>query len=385
MSEEEGHSVGADSPLRQAAPARSLSPNEEREEMNVRRLISWITLTAMLAVVVGCGSDDSGDSGSSSEKQTNVSASTGKVCVDKKTVGYVDIFAASPIETSMKELSDAAVKSLGWDMKFVDAAGDFTKMQQAIQSFVTQKVDFIIVASADAAPIRQGLQAAKNANIPVVEIGGGNLDPEKLFSATYNEDEKTLGKMLAEHIVKSVPNAQIADLATTLNYSGKARGEGLKEAVDESGGKAEIAASQQVDSSNVVPSTTKTLTDMLTAHPDINAVYATFDSMATPAANAVRTKNSKAKVYTTFATPSNLELMSKGQMGAVIDANLAVTPAVAFDQFLNVAENGGEFDPNAIEKAGGLGYRIVTDPKQTYDVNETFKPFLEKWSQDYAC
>jgi ribose transport system substrate-binding protein len=349
--------------------------------MNVSRLVTWIALSAMVAVAVGCGSDDSG----SAEKQTNVTASTGEVCVDKKTVGYVDVFAASPIETSMKELSDAAVESLGWEMNFVDAAGDFTKMQQAIQSFVTQKVDFIIVASADAAPIRQGLEAAKEANIPVVQIGGGNLDPQNLFTATYNEDEKTLGKMLAEHIAESVPDAQIADLATTLNYSGKARGDGLKEAVEESGGKAEIAASQQVDSSNVVPSTTKTLTDMLTAHPDINAVYATFDSMATPAANAVRTKGSDAKVYTTFATPSNLELMKKGQMGAVIDANLAITPAVAFDQFLNVSENGGEFDPDAIEKAGGLGYRIVTDPTQVYDVNETFKPFLEKWSKEYPC
>lgn len=355
--------------------------------MNVRRLTSAIALTAMLAVVVGCGSgDDGGGAGSGSgTPQNNVAASTGKVCVDKKTVGYVDIFAASPIETAMKELSDAAVKSVGWDMKFVDAAGDFTKMQQAIQSFVNQKVDYIIVASADAAPIRQGLQAAKAANIPVVEIGGGNLDPQNLFTATYNEDEKQLGKMLAEHIVETVPDAKIADLATTLNHSGQARGEGLKEAVDGSGGSAEIAASQQVDSANVVPSTTKTLTDMLTANPDINAIYATFDSMATAAANAARTKGSDAKVYTTFATPPNLEMIEKGQLAAVIDANLAITPAVAFDQFLNHAQNGAEFDPDAVEKAGGLGYRIVTSPDQTYDVNETFAPFLEKWAKAYPC
>ena len=354
--------------------------------MNVRRLVSSLALTAILAVAVGCGSDDEGAAGSGAAKpQTNVAASTGKVCVDKKKVGYVDIFAASPIETSMKELSDAAIKTLGWEMEFVDAAGDFTKMQQAVQSFVTQKVDYIIVASADAAPIRQSLQAAKAANIPVVEIGGGNLDPQNLFAATYNEDEKQLGKMLAEHIIETVPDAKIAELATTLNHSGQARGEGLKEAVEASGGKAEIVASQQVDSSNVVPSTTKTLTDMLTANPDINAIYATFDSMATAAANTARTKNSKAKTYTTFATPPNLEMMKKGQLAAVVDTNLAITAAVAFDQFLNYGQNDAKFDPDAVEKAGGLGYRIVTKPDQTYDVNETFAPFPEKWAKDYPC
>jgi ABC-type sugar transport system substrate-binding protein len=355
--------------------------------MKVRRSISSLALTAaMLVVAAGCGSDNkSGSASGAGTPQTNVAASTGKVCVDKKTVGYVDIFAASPIETSMHNLADAAVKSLGWQMKFVDAAGDFTKMQQAIQSFVTQRVDFIIVASADAAPIRQGLQAAQGAKIPVVEVGGGNLDPQKLFSATYNEDETTLGKTLADYIVKSVPKAKIADLATSLNYSGKARGEGLKAAVAASGGSAEIAASQQVDSGNVVPSTTKTLTDMLTAHPDINAVFSTFDSMATPAANALRTKGSKAKVYTTFATPSNLEMMQKGQLAAVIDANLALTPAVAFDQFLKVIKTGAAFDPHAVEKAGGLGYRIVTSPDTVYDVNKTFAPFLQRWAKEYPC
>jgi ABC-type sugar transport system substrate-binding protein len=340
----------------------------------------------MLAIAVGCGSDDtSGSASGSGTPKATVAASTGKVCVDKKTVGYVDIFAASPIEATMHNLADSAVKSLGWDMKFVDAAGDFTKMQQALQSFVNQHVDLIMVASADAAPIRQGLQAAKAAKIPVIEIGGGNLDPQNLFTARYNENEETLGKMLGDHIVKSVPNSKIADLASTLNYSGAAREKGFKAAVAASGGSAKVVATQQVDGANIVPSTSKTLTDILTAHPDTNAVFAVFDPMTTPAAQVIRQKGSKAKLFSNFATPENLELMKKGQLAAVIDDNLALTPAVAFDQFLNHVKTGAAFDPSAVDKAGGLGYRIVTSPDMVYDVNKTFAPFLQKWAKAYPC
>jgi hypothetical protein len=38
-----------------------------------------------------------------------------------------------------------------------------------------------------------------------------------------------------------------------------------------------------------------------------------------------------------------------------------------------------------VDKAGGLGYRIVTDPNQTYDNAKTLAPFLKKWAATYKC
>jgi ABC-type sugar transport system substrate-binding protein len=283
-------------------------------------------------------------------------------------------------------MSDAAKQvtdTLGWDLKLIDGAGDFAKMQTGIQNLVSQKVDLILVASSDAAPLREGLQAAMDAGIPVIEIGGGTTASD-LYTAQYAEDEVELGSTVAQYIVDNVDGAKIADLATSLNYSGTAREEGFQKVIDASGGAAEVVANQQVDSADP-NSAGKIMTDMLTANPDINTVWATFDSMAASAAASIRQKGADAQLFTTFATPANLDMISKGELAGVVDSNLALTPIVALDQFLAHSANGADFDPDALEAAGGLGYRVVTTPDQSFDTNETLAPFLASWKSDYAC
>lgn len=297
----------------------------------------------------------------------------------------VDIYAGSPIEHTMDQQVQLAVGALGWSLHFVDGEANFQTMNQALTSFVNEHDNLIIVASSDAAPIRQGLEAAKAAGIPVIEVGGGDLDPEHLFTARYNENETELGLLQGQYIVKTVPNAKIADLANTLNYSGSAREAGLRQAIAASGGKAQIVADQQVDGANTVPSTTAVLSGMLTAHPDINAVYAVIDPMSVPAASVLHAKGSHAALFSNFATPSNLALIGRHELNSVVDDNLGLTPVVAIDQFLNHLKTGAAFDPNAVTKAGGLHYRIVSTPNTTFSNTATLAPFLKKWATEYHC
>src|SRR5271165_4090762 len=362
-----------------------------RRRMNVRGLICGLALTGVVAAAAGCSSSSSSGSGSGSSSPGSTTSASGaaassrEVCASPKKVGFVDIFASSPIEHQMDQMAATIVSDLGWQMHFVDAQANYATMQQAVTSFVNEHDELIIVASSDAAPIRQSLQAAKAAGVPVVEVGGGNLDPEHLFTARYNENETLLGQLLGAYIVKTVPNAKIGDLASTINYSGAAREAGLRAAVAASGGKAAIAADQQVDGGNIVPSTTQVLTDMLTAHPDINAVFAALDPSAVPAASAIHSKGSSAKLFTNFATPSNLNLIQKGQLAAVVDDNLPLTVAVTFDQFLSHVKTAAAFNPNAVAGAGGLGYRIVSTPNTVYSNDTTLAPFLAKWKKEFPC
>jgi ABC-type sugar transport system substrate-binding protein len=258
------------------------------------------------------------------------------------------------------------------------------KAETAVMGFVNQHVDMIIDTSVDSAPIRVGLQAAKAANIPVIELAAGNA-PSPLFTAMYNENETTMGQILAQYIVNHVPNAQIGDLATNLNYAGVLRENAVKAVVAASGGKAKIAQDQQVDLTNPVINTEKTLTDELTASPNINAVYAVFDNMAAAAASTIHTKGSHAKLFTYFTSASNLQLMRNGEIAAVADANLPFGAVVAYDQFLHHLKSGTPFDPNALQKAGGLSYRVVSTPNQVFSNTATIQPYLSKWAALYPC
>ncbi|KQW42644.1 hypothetical protein ASC77_23575 [Nocardioides sp. Root1257] len=350
-------------------------------KFSLAKALSGAAVAALVLPLAACSSSDSGaQSGTDTTASASVDSS---ICVDKKTVGYVDIYNASPIEKVMSDAANQITDTLGWDLKLVDGAGDFAKMQTGIQNLISQKVDLILLASSDAAPLREGLQAAKEANIPVIEIGGGTTASD-LFAAQYAEDEVELGRTMGQYIVDNYDGAKIADLATSLNYSGTAREKGFQEAVSDSDGAVEVVANQQVDSADP-NSASKIMTDMLTANPQIDAVWATFDSMAASAAASIRQKGSDAKLFTTFATPSNLEMIDKGELTGVVDSNLALTPIVALDQFLAYTTNDTPFDPNAIEAAGGLGYRVVTTADKSFDTTETLAPFLENWKTEYAC
>ena len=329
---------------------------------------------------------------------TTVSAGTtarqivhaGGVCTPKMKVGVVDLIAQSPIDFKTSMMAVATGKKLGWDVQFVDAAGDPAKAQIAIQSFVTQKYDLIINTSVDAAPIRSALQAAKAANIPVFETAAGNKASD-LFAGMYNEDETTMGKILMDYIVKTVPNAKVSNLTTRLNYAGLLRDNAIRKVVAATGGKAQIAASTEVDLTNAVVNTTKIVTDHLTAHPDINAVYAVFDNMAAAAINAVRAKGSTAGVYSYFSTAANLKfLRSKSLLKAVADANLPLGAVVAFDQFLNWKINKVAIDRDALKKMGGMTYKIVDQANvpatgEVFSNNGTLAPFWAKWQKAYHC
>jgi ribose transport system substrate-binding protein len=314
-------------------------------------------------------------------------------CVAKKTVGLVDIIAQSPIDFKTDQMVMLIGKKLGWNVKFIDGAGDPAKSARALQSFVTQKVDMIIANSIDAAFVRAQLKAAQRAKIPVFETNAGNKK-SPLFTAMYNEDETTMGRILMQYIVKNVKNAKIGDLTTKLNYAGNLREAAIRKVVAQSGGKAKILQATEVDLTNPVVSTTKIVTDMLTAHPDINAIYAVFDNMAAAAANAVRAKGKarSAGVYTYFTTPANLRFLrsSSSPVQAVADANLPFGAVIAFDQYLHRTLKGKPVDQNAEKKAGGLAYRVV-DKKNVPKTGEVFSnaktlaPYLAKWAKDFPC
>lgn len=354
-----------------------------------RRILVGTATLALVVVIGACGSSSSssssgasGAAGSGSSTQTT--ASGVKICAPKKTVGIVDLIAESPIDFKTDQGAQLAATDLGWKYNFVDAAGDVTKAETAIQGFVNQHVDLIIDTSVDSAPIRVGLQAAKAAGIPVVELAAGNT-PSPLFTAMYNENETTMGKILAQYIVDHVPSAQIGDLSTNLNYAGVLRENAVKAVVAASGGKAKIAQDQQVDLTNPVVNTTKTLTDELTAAPNINAVYAVFDNMAAAAASVIHQKGGKAKLFTYFTSPSNLSLMKNGEIAAVADANLPFGAVIAFDQYLKHLKTGAAFDPNALQTAGGLSYRVVTSPNEVFTNTTTIAPYLTQWAKLYPC
>jgi len=297
-----------------------------------------------------------------------------------KKIAIIDLLAASPIDFLTDQATEAAANELGWSYTFVDSGYNAATANAAILAAVAAHDDLIVTTSWDASAISQGLAAAAAAHIPVVETAAGNL-PSNKFAAMYNEDETIMGRILAKYIVKHVPNANIMDLWTNANYAGTLRENAVKYVFAHTPG-AKIGYS--VNANLTAPQAN--VQAALAADPTINAAYLIFDNMNVAAAAELRTLNrTNVKIYGYFTEDSNLALMRSGQIAALATDNLQKTGIVAVDQFLKVATKHVGWDKNAVAKAGGLQYTVVTNPHNRFSLTRTIAPFIKSWHSAGYC
>jgi ribose transport system substrate-binding protein len=359
-------------------------------------------VVGVLALIgAGCGSSSSSNSSSpstsssasSSASSAGASSSTGGsgIKVKPETIGMLDIVRSSPISAVSEDAIQQAAKALGWKVIAVDAKGDPNISAQAIQNFVNQKVNGIITLTVEASTIRAGLIQAKQAGIPTCQ-SLGQTTPSPLWSAQYEENESKLATTLAQYVVKTVPNAKIADLKQSLNLVGHLR-EGAVQSTFHGVSSAKIVATTEPSLGD--PGTAqKAVADVLNANPSVNVVYATMDAWGDPANAAIRAAHSGAKVYSFYSSPSNVANLTKNTpYQAVVDDNIQKTALVCLDQILQHLQKGVAMDPDALQKAGGLTYNIV----DRQNVNQLVKPgapdqftndsqvapFLAKWHKEF--
>ena len=298
-------------------------------------------------------------------------------------IGIVDLLAASPIDLLTDQATEAAANELGWTWTFNDSGYVASTANADIEADVSAGDNLIVTTSWDAADISAGLAAAAAAKIPVVETAAGNLPavgPGK-FAAMYGENESTMGRILAKYIVTHVKNANIADLWTNANYAGVLRQNAIKSVVAHTKG-AKIGYA--VNANLTAPQAN--IQAAFAADPKINAVYLIFDDMNVAAAAELRTLHkTNVKIYGYFTEASNLALMKRHQIAALATDNLPKTGIVAIDQFLNVTTKHVPWDQNAVAKAGGLQYTVVTKPVAPFNLATTMAPFVKAWHAAGYC
>lgn len=352
----------------------------------MRRIAVACATVALTMGLGACGGDEddavSGGGGTSTEQ-----AATQGIGVEKRSIGIVNLTRQSPAEDKIDKLYERLGEELGWDVEIVDGAGDPQKIARAAQSFVNQNVDALITTSTEAAVLRGPLRDAERKDIPVISTNGGTAQSD-LWTAQYEEDEVRMGRQLAQYIKEKQPDAMLGNLMTTLALSAVQRNDAFHEVFP----KEQFAAEAQVDLTNPVANTEKTLSSMLRSDPQIDAVHAVYDNMAQAAVRTIERADSDANLYTYFTTDQNVaNLKGDTPLTAVSDVDLPKTGAVAFDQLLGYFENDTPIDPKALE-TDELTYNIVDrdniqelvgDQDSQYTVAEIIEPYLAKWAKEY--
>lgn len=350
--------------------------------MSLRKLTMLLAALVLSIFVAACGDDDD------NEAETVAQEAAKEIQVAPRTIGVVNLVRQSPAEDKIDRFYQAVGGALGWKFEIVDGAADPAKIARAVQTFINQDVDAILTTSTEAAAIRGQLQEAKQKGIPVINTNGGTT-PSPLFTAQYEEDEFKMGKQIADYMAKTVDDPQVANLSTSIAYSGVLRDDALKKAFPGD----EIVEEQEIDLTNPVVDTENVLNGMLTANPDINAVHAVYDNMSQAAISTIQSKQSDALLFNYFTTDQNVKnLRAETALEAVSDVNLPHTGGVAVDELLAQFENGDPIEKNALEQ-NPLTYEVVTrdnvdellgDKPELFPNDEILQTFLDKWTKEYG-
>lgn len=283
----------------------------------------------------------------------------GLSAADKKPlkVGFAQTGAESAWRTANSESMKSEAAKRGIDLKFSDAQGKQENQIRAVRSFITQRVDAIILAPIVETGWDPVLREAKRAKIPVILTDRTiQTADESLYATFIGSDFYEEGKMAADWLAKhtggkgNIVELQGTPGAAPANERRRAFADGIKKhpglkIIDSQSGNFERSGGKQV------------MEAFLKKHGKaINVVYAHNDDMALGAAQAIEEAGLK--------PGKDITLVS-------IDAIGEAVKAVAAGRLNCTVECSPLFGPKVYDTIAKVlaGEKV---PKKIYNVDELF-------------
>lgn len=193
---------------------------------------------------------------------------------------------------------------------------DFTAQLQIVDSMITQRVDAICLAPDDKSAMVNVVERAAREHIPVV-ILDSPVDTQA-FVAQVATDNYGAGVMAAQRMGKILSGkGKIAEVAVEPGAaSAMAREQGFEDGI-----KKDFPGIQIVDKRYGAADRAKSLNvaeNMLTAHDDLAAMFASNESSAVGAAQAIKSRNTKVKLVGFDWSPGLLDDLKSGLIDSLV-------------------------------------------------------------------
>ena len=225
--------------------------------------------------------------------------------------------------TYLRESMDKKAKSLpdGVTLQFEDARSDVVKQLSQVESFISQKVDALIVNPVDTAATQRITKAAVAAGIPLVYVNRRPDDPKLPEGVvTVASDDLEAGRMQMQYLADKMGGKGdivilLGDLA---NNSTTNRTKGVKEILKKY---PDIKIEQEQTGTWSRDKGMTLVNDWLTQGREFNAVVSNNDEMAIGAAMALKqagTKKGSVLIAGVDGTPDGLNAIKKGDMAVSV-------------------------------------------------------------------
>ena len=239
--------------------------------------------------------------------------------------------------------------------KAADAAGDKlvifnannvpSAQNDAIETYITQKVDGIVLVAIDVNGVKPAVTAAKKAGIPVIAVdaqipGGDNVAFVGVDNAKAGEE---IGTFFADFVKKEMGGKAKVGIVGALNsFIQNQRLDGFKKTASVPG----VTFADTVDGQNVQDVALTASENLMTANPSMTAIYATGEPQLIGAVSAVDTagRKDKVKVFGWDLTAQAVKGIDEGWVAAVVQQDPYTEGKVAIESLAKL-KKGGTVDP----------------------------------------
>ena len=267
--------------------------------MGKRITVLGVLILAALATVVAVGCQRGGGGGEGRGPRIGLSIST----------------LNNPFFVTLRNGAQQAAKKEGAKLIIADAQDDAATQQDDVQNFVTQQVDAILINPVDSEAVVPAVQAANQANIPVIALdrgaSGGKL--ETLIASDNVEG----GRMAAKELIQLVGSGPVAQLEGIPGTSPtRDRGQGFEEVINAQDA-VQLVSSQ---TANFLRTEGLNVTEnILQSNPGIKGIFAQNDEMAMGAVRALGGRaGSEVKIVGFDGIEDALKAIQAGKMNATI-------------------------------------------------------------------
>ena len=289
----------------------------------MRRQIMAVLLAASLALIaaVACGAQvrESGGGGGQGGGEGKGANAPVRLAVVPKAIGF-DFWEQVRVGAQCAAKKTSGNVSVQWDG--VTAETDVNGQVNLLQNFIQQGVDGLVYAATDAKVLYQVTKSAKQQNVTVVNIDSGT-NPQPSDVPVFATDNVTAAKrvpdLIAEQLGKSGGDVAFIPFQQG-TLTNEQREQGFKEGLKNHPELKLVAEQSSQSDYNKALQVTE---DILTAHPDLDAIFAANEPGVLGAAEAVRQAGKAGDVVIVGwdASPEEIQGVRDGVISALVVQN----------------------------------------------------------------
>ena len=248
------------------------------------------------------------------------------------TIALVQINQQALFFTQMNEGAEKKAKELGAKLVIFNANNDPAAQNNAIETYIAEKVDGIVVVAIDVNGIMPAVQAAAAAGIPVVAVDA--ILPPGPQMAQVGVDNEAAGRAIGEHFLKYVDGMAARPSSASSARSTRSSRTCARRA-SRTSSRRPRASPWPASSTGGTSRTTRmsAAENLMTANPDLTAIYATGEPALLGAVAAVESQGRQAdvKIVGWDLTASAIKGIDDGYVVGVVQQDPAGMGAAAVE------------------------------------------------------